>query len=79
MLVIRTILLIGFGLNILGNPDINHLLTVTVLTCRLVCTGIRGTVYKNTILHIIESSFIFNLVIFSSWTMYNIKRACVYR
>ena len=71
MLVIRSILLVGFGLNILGNPDINHLLTVTVLTCLLVCTGIRGSVYKNTILHIIESSFIFNLVILSSWTMYN--------
>ena len=46
MLVIRTVLLVGFALNILGNPDINHLLTVTVLTCLLVCTGIRGSVYK---------------------------------
>ena len=48
--VLLTILLIGFGLNILGNPDINHLLTVTVLTCLLVCTGIRGSVYKNVVM-----------------------------
>ena len=31
MLVVRSILLLGYGLNILGDPDINHLLTIIVL------------------------------------------------
>jgi len=47
MLVVRSILLVGFGLNILGDPDINNLLIIVVLTCLKVGTGLRGIVYKN--------------------------------
>ena len=71
LVVVRSVLLVGFGLNILGDPDINHLLTVTVLAVLLSCTWIIGIVYKNTALNILETSFILNLLILSSWTIYN--------
>ena len=70
-LVVRSILLVGYGLNILGDPDINHLLTVCVLAILLCCTSITGIVYKNTALNILEISFILNLLILSGWTVYN--------
>ena len=35
MLVVRSILLVGYGSNILGDPDINHLMTVTVMSTLL--------------------------------------------
>ena len=71
ILVVRSILLVGYGLNILGDPDINHLLTVCVLAILLCCTSITGIVYKNTALNILEISFILNLLILSGWTVYN--------
>ena len=71
MLVVRSILLVGYGLNILGDPDINHLLTVTVLSVLLCCIWVTGIVYKTTALNILEASFILNLLILSGWTIYN--------
>ena len=71
MLVVRSILLVGYGLNILGDPDINHLLTVCVLAILLCCTSITGIVYKNTALGILEIPFILNLLILSGWIVYN--------
>ena len=70
-LVVRSILLVGFGLNILGDLDINHLLTITVLSILLCCIWMTGIVYKNTALSILEASFILNLLILSGWTIYN--------
>jgi len=74
MLVVRSILLVGFGLNILGDPDINNLLIIVMLSCLVVTTGIRGIVYKNTLFHVTEMSFISNLIILSGWTIYNRSR-----
>ena len=74
MLVVRSILLMGFGLNILGDPDIDNLLIIVVLTCLVVGTGIRGIVYKNILFHVTEMSFISNLIILSGWTIYNRHR-----
>jgi len=74
MLVIRTILLVGFGLNIFDDPDINNLLIIVVLSCLVVATGMRGIVYKNKIYHLTEMSFILNLIILSGWTIYNKHR-----
>ena len=71
MLVVRSILLVGYRLNILGDPDINHLMTVTVMSTLLGCIGITETVYKNRTLSILETSFILNLIILSGWTAYN--------
>ena len=71
MLVVRSVLLVGFGLNILGDSDINHLLTVTVLSILLGYTGITGIAYKNTTLNILETSFLINLLLLSGWTIYN--------
>ena len=71
MLVVCSILLVGFSLNILGDPDFNHLLTVTVLSVLLCCIWVTGIVYKNTALSIVEASFILNLLILSGWTVYN--------
>ena len=71
MLVVRSILLVGYGLNILGDPDINHLLTVTVLAILFCFTSITGAVYNNKVLNILEISFIVNLLILSGWSLYN--------
>ena len=71
MLVVRSILLLGYGLNILGDSNINHLLTITVLSILLCCIWMTGIVYKNTALSILEASFILNLLILSGWTIYN--------
>ena len=71
MLVVRSILLVGFGMNILGDPNINHLLTVTVLSTLFSCTWMTGIVYKNRALNILETSFVLNLLILSGWTVYN--------
>ena len=71
MLVVRSILLVGFGLNILGDPNLNHLLTVTVLSILFSCTWITGIVYKNRALNILETSFVLNLLVLSGWTVYN--------
>ena len=71
MLVVRSILLVGFGLNVLGDPDMNHLLTITVLSILLCSSWITGIVYKSTVLSILEASFILNLLILSGWTIYN--------
>ena len=74
MLVVRSILLVGFGLNILGDPDINNLLITIVMSCLVVGTGIRGIVYKNTLFHVTEMSFVLNLIILSGSTIYNRHR-----
>ena len=58
MLIVHSILFVGFGVNILGDPDINNLLIIVVLTCLIVGTGIKGIVYKYTLFHITEMSFI---------------------
>ena len=50
-------------MNIFGDPDINNLLIIVVLTCLIVGTGIRGIVYKNTLFHVTEMSFISNLMV----------------
>ena len=46
MLIVHSILFVGFGLNILGDPDINNLLITVVLSCLVVGTGIRVIAYK---------------------------------
>ena len=71
MLVVHSILLVGFGLNVLGDPDMNHLLTITVLSVLQCSSWVTGIVYKTTALSILEASFILNLLILSSWTIYN--------
>ena len=70
MLIVRSILLVGYGLNVLGDSYINHL-TVTVLSILLCCIWVTGIVYKITALSIIEASFILNLLILSGSTIYN--------
>ena len=68
MLVVCSILLVGYGLNILGDSDINH---VTVLSILLCSSWVTGIIYKTTALSILEASFILNLLILSGWTIYN--------
>jgi len=74
MLVVHSILLVGFGLNVLGDPDINNLLIIVVLTYLIVGTCLRGIVYKNKIFHLTEMSLILNLIILSGWTIYDRHR-----
>ena len=71
ILVVRSILLVGFGLNIHDDQDINHLLTITVLSILMCSSWITGIVYKTTALSILEASFILNLLVLIGWTIYN--------
>ena len=71
MLVIRNILLFVFALNTLGDPSINLATIVTVMLCLLTFTWFTGDfVYKKSWLNFLEMSFLLNLGILSTWTLY---------
>ena len=71
MLLVRTILVVFFTLNIFGNQRLNLLFIVTVCVIILALMWNIGTVYKNWWVNIIESFFIGNLVLLAAWCEYN--------
>ena len=68
MLVARNILFIIFALNVLGDPNINLMVIVTVTWPLLMFSWV---VHKKIALNILETSFILNLEILAGWTLYN--------
>ena len=72
MLVIRSMLLISIALNVSGDPGIN-LLVIILVTSFTVLTGLfkSGGVYKNLPLNILDSFYLYNLVGFAVWTLFN--------
>ena len=71
MLVVRNILLFVFALNTLGDASINLTTIVTVIFCLLTFTWFTGDfVYKKILLNFLEMSFLLNLGILSTWTLY---------
>ena len=72
MLVVCSILLVGFGLNILGDPDIDHLLTITcsVVNTAVFYLGDRNCVQEHSIEYV-RSIVHSDLVNPLSWTIYN--------
>ena len=70
MLVIRNILFVTFAVNTLGDPQINLLVILTVMFCLLALTWQLGSVYKNWAMNALETSFILNLAIISTWSLF---------
>ena len=68
LLVVRVVL---FSLNVFGNPAISLLTIIITTFCILYFTIITyGGIYKNIVLSFIENSFILNLGILSSATLF---------
>ena len=63
MLVIRSVLLLLFGVNVLGNPQINLLLIVSSCVLLLGVMWNLGTVYKHVYVNCLESFYIINLIL----------------
>ena len=70
MFLFRILLFTAFALNVLGEPDLNMLLTVMMCLCILLTAWFLGGVYQNTWVDILEAIFIFNLGIISVCTMF---------
>ena len=72
MLVIRSMLLVSIALNVSGDSGIN-LLVIILVTSFTVLAGLfkSGGVYKNLPLNILDSFYLYNLVGFAVWTLFN--------
>ena len=71
MLVIRNVLFVTFAVNTLGDPQINLLVILTVMFCLLALTWQLGSVYKNWAMNALETSFILNLAIICTWSLFH--------
>ena len=71
MLLIRSILLLVFILNILGDRRLNLEIVFSVCVLLLGVMWNAGTIYKEKYVNVIESFYIVNLGLLSGWTAYN--------
>ena len=62
-----------FSINTLGDPAINLLSTVVVVTCFLAYTSLVGGVYKVLWIHFLETAVLLNSVILPAATLYRIN------
>ena len=70
LLMVRIVLFVTFACNINGNPSLNLVaILITVLVLLLLCWNSRR-VYKNYLLSIMESFFLLNLGLLSSFTLF---------
>ena len=72
MLVVRSVLLVSFALNVSGDPGIN-LLVIMLLTSVVAAATLfkSGGVYKNIPLNLLNSFYLYNLIGFAAWTLFN--------
>ena len=75
LLLVRVFLYLIFSINTLGDPAINLLSTVVVVTCLLAYTSLVGGVYKVSWIHFLETAFLLNLVILPAATLYRVNSA----
>jgi hypothetical protein len=75
LLLVRVFLYLIFSINTLGDPAINLLSTVIVVTCLLAYTSLIGGVYKILWIHFLETAFLLNSVILPAATLYQINSA----
>ena len=73
LLLVRVFLYLIFSINTLGDPAINLLSTVVVVTCLLAYTSLVGGVYKVLWIHFLETAFLLNSVILPAATLYRIN------
>ena len=72
MLVVQTILLIGFAMNASGDPGITLFVIILVNSLVLLVTLLGyGGVYKDMILTGLQCFYVYNLVLFASWSLFN--------
>ena len=72
LLLVRIVLFLIFSTNTRGSADINLLAVSLTVLFLLVCVALAGGVYKTWPLNIIEYSFLFNLGVLTSATLYTI-------
>ena len=72
LLLVRIVLFVIFSTNTQGSADINLLAVSLTVLFLLVCVAITGGVYKTWPLNAIEYSFLFNLGVLTSTTLYTI-------
>ena len=70
LLVARAVLILVYALTSLGDPAVNLLCTISVVTGLTVVNLAIGGAYKNWILTLLEQSFLLNLCILSAATQY---------
>ena len=73
LLLVRVFLYLIFSINTLGDPAINLLSTVIVVTCLLAYTSLVGGVYKVLWIHFLETAFFLNSAILPAATLYRIN------
>ena len=73
LLLVRVFLYLIFSINTLGDPAINLLSTVVVVTCLLAYTSLVGGVYKVLWIHFLETAFLLNSVILPAASLYQIN------
>ena len=71
MLLVRTLLIVFFTANIIGNQCLNFLFVVTVYVLILGAMWNIGTIYKNWWVNAIESFYIVNITLVAAWCEYN--------
>ena len=71
LLLIRVVLFLTFSVNVFGDPAINLLVVLLAILLLLVKLAFYGGIYKATYLNALELSFLLNLGLLSSCTLYN--------
>lgn len=70
LLLARVTLYLIKALNVLNNPSINLIAIICLMGALLLLNNPGGNVYKKWPLNVLESAYIFNLMIFASATLY---------
>ena len=78
MLLVRTLLILLFTLNIIGDQRLNLLFIVTVCVVLLTVMWNVGTVYKSWWVNVIESAFVADLALLAAWCGYNQEKSTTY-
>ena len=71
MLLVRSLLLLLFAVNILGNLRLNLMLIISTCVLLLGVMWNFGTVYKNNKVNLIEGFYIINLALTAGWSEFN--------
>ena len=71
LLLVRAALFMIFSVNVFGEPAINILVVLLAVLLLLVKLAFNGGIYKATYLNALEYSFLLNLGLLSSCTLYN--------
>ena len=71
LLLVRAVLFLIFSVNVFGDPAINLLVVLLAILLLLVKLAFYGGIYKATYLNALEYSFLLNLGLLSSCTLYN--------